>query len=139
MYKILSLLLAFNVLVGSVGVPVSRHFCGGELKSFAIFGTANSCHAEKENSCPSHPKEGCELERKNCCGDEFDYIQLDEDREVDASKELPSSPVVILGLPARLFSEVVLVARLRKLGKLEAYRPPPLVIETTSRWEVYLI
>ncbi len=139
MNKILSLLLAFNVLVGSVGVPVSRHYCGGELKSFAIFGTAESCHAEKTESCPSHPKEGSEVKRKNCCGDEFDYVQLDEDREVETSGDLPLSSIASPYLPLLLFPKIATAARPRKLGKLENYRPPPLVVDVKSEWQVYLI
>ena len=139
MNKFLSFLLAFNVLVGSVGVPVSRHFCGGELKSFAIFGTAKSCHAEQMVSCPSHPEGGSEVKRKNCCGDEFDYTQLDEDRKVEASLELVPTSVLISALPPRCFAVPPPIARLRKLGDLEAYRPPPLVTDVMRAWQVYLI
>ncbi|SEQ57663.1 HYC_CC_PP family protein [Neolewinella agarilytica] len=135
----LSLLLAFNVLIGSVGVPVSRHFCGGELKSVAIFGTAKSCHVEKVASCPSHPKEGSEVKRKNCCGDEFDYVQLDEDREVETSGDLPLSSIASPDLPLCLFPELATTTRPRKLSKLESYRPPPLLVDVMRQWQVYLI
>lgn len=139
MNKILSLLLAFNVLVGSVGVPVSRHFCGGELKSFAVFGTAKSCHAEKMVSCLSHPEGGSEVKRKSCCSDEFDYTQLDEDRKVEASLELVPTSVLTSALPPRWFAEPPHIARLRKLGDQEVYQPPLLVTDVMRAWQVYLI
>ena len=80
--------MAFQVLLSSMSFSIGTHLCGGELKSFSLFGEAKPCeHSGKEGdmtaSCPFHKNESKE-EDKNCCEDEqFVVDGLDIDTPVN--------------------------------------------------------
>ena len=69
-HTILSVLL----LTATIGLAISKHYCGGELVSTKIFAEADSC-------CDSG----------DCCQNETETYQLDEDFSVSAVTEIPES------------------------------------------------
>ena len=90
-YRIISVLLALLVLVSSVGFTADMHYCKGELKSFSLFGKAQTCHdAEPMPSmpnCPHHQKmmeenKACAKSNEGCCDSETLHIQADIDQQV---------------------------------------------------------
>ena len=141
MTRVLSLFLAFTVLVGSVGVTVNRHFCMGELKSLTLFGAEASCamHAPvAEPPCPFHPGNTDEAAfRKGCCDDEAQFLSWDDDRQVSEISPLPPLAGLIPVLPPTNFPERALHLRAAALPLFRNYRPPPLVIDVPSRWQVF--
>ncbi len=88
MKPFISILIAFQVLLSSMSFSIGTHFCGGELKSLALFGEATPCnHSSKDGdmmaSCPFHKKENKE-DKKNCCEDEQFVVKgLDIDTPVN--------------------------------------------------------
>ncbi len=93
-YRIFALTLALLMFVTSVGFSIDMHYCQGQLKSFCFFGKAESCHEMAETTpikiCPHHQKmmvqkEGCSIDKKDCCKNRTLHIQSDQDLQVQTS------------------------------------------------------
>ena len=131
----LSLSLALLLLVSSVSLSVSRHFCMGELKSVALFAEAEACHQEATPSCPLHAK----ATKKGCCDDDHELVEADDDRQVVDVPVLPTPVWGVPTLPAPRFPEFALHLRARPNKTFENYRPPPLLIDVPRRFQVFRI
>lgn len=142
MHKLIHITLALLVLLGAVGLQVSRHFCMGELKSVALFGEAEKCHQEqKKPHCPFHPvpeKEAADSKKKGCCDDELELVQID-DQEQTVTETLPAVTAVLPDYPPRLFSYQPPHLRPRKNTNFENYRPPPLIPDVARKFQVVRI
>lgn len=74
-------LLLFPFLLGAVGFSVDMHFCKGELKTFALFGEAPSCHAQQqttpscESSCCLSQDQSPRIKRIPCCQNQCFHFQ----------------------------------------------------------------
>ena len=75
--RIISLSLAILIGFTSIGYSADLHFCKGNLKSMAFFGTAKSCHEMAMKASCHHKKESipnsetCSDEtEKDCCKNE---------------------------------------------------------------------
>ena len=67
-HKILSVLMAFVVLLTTMSFTVDMHYCGDSLVDFSIFTEAESCGMEK-----AQPTESCDnpsMTEKDCCTDQ---------------------------------------------------------------------
>ncbi len=115
--------LSFLLLIATMGMAVSKHYCGDALIATSFFEEADTC-------CDSG----------NCCHNEEDFIQLDEDFSPPAFSQLPG----VIGFD--LFSTGAgqyftlfpneLVLRLYS----ERKPPPPLKIQTIlSLKQAYLL
>ncbi len=139
--RFFNIFLATLVLIGSVGLPVNRHFCMGELKSVGIFGEAEKCHKDQaEKQCPFHPapKEEVEGKKKGCCDDEYELVQID-DQEQTVVDTLPTIVAVLPGFPPLLLNYLAPHPRPRKNTNLEHYRPPPLIPDAIREFQVFRI
>ena len=89
LHRITSLTLAILMLFTSVGFSADLHFCSGELKSFSLFGEAESCHTVKK-SCPHHANMVVsDKAEKNCCSNKsIEIDDLDTDFIVSADVKL---------------------------------------------------
>lgn len=63
MKKILSIGLGFLLVVSTIGITINKHYSGGELFSYALFGEADSC---------------CEVNCE-CCEEESTTIKVEDD------------------------------------------------------------
>ncbi len=137
-------LLALLVLVGSVGLPVNRHFCRGELQSVAIFGEATPCHQQQQRkpACPFHPvpAEGPEGEAKanNCCKDTHELIQTD-DQEPTPTAALHIPATMVAALPPLLLKVPTSHLPTRTYAHFLHYRPPPLLTDVVCAYQVFRI
>lgn len=75
MTKILSIFLAFQVLLSSLSFNIGMHFCGESLKSFSLYDKAEPCEhsplAEYHSGmkdCPIHSQQK-KSEKDDCCND----------------------------------------------------------------------
>ena len=72
MRKAVIISLAFLILTSSVGVTISRHFCGDELKHVAF---------------NSKPDKGCEMDMPmDCCHDETDHYGIEDEFQLTKFK-----------------------------------------------------
>jgi hypothetical protein len=140
--RFFNIFLATLVLIGSVGLPVNRHFCMGELKSVAIFGEAEKCHKDQaKKQCPLHPapaEEKVDGKKKNCCNDEHELVQID-DQEPTTTIALPAIVGVLPDFPPLLFNYLAPHPRPRKNTNFEHYRPPPLLTDVVREFQVFRI
>lgn len=135
-------LLVALVLFGAIGLPVNRHFCMGELKSVAYFGEAEKCHKDQRKAhCPFHPapaEEESENEKKGCCDDEHELLQVD-DQEQLTPNVLPVLTAWVADFPPQLFNYLPPHPRPRKNTNFENYRPPPLWTDARREFQVFRI
>ena len=61
-HKIISLSLAFVVLVSTMSFTVNMHYCGDNLVDTAIFVEAETCGMEMDTTATD-----CSVKKKNCC------------------------------------------------------------------------
>ncbi len=89
--RFLHIFLVLNILASSVGIVVSKHYCGGELKSTAFFHEAESCHQPARSmTCPMH---GNMAEKpNNCCENDTDRYADEGNYLTTISVELPDFP-----------------------------------------------
>lgn len=66
MKKALSISLLMLFITATVGVTVSKHFCGGKLADTSLFASATCGSCDKDMA-------------GNCCQDESEFFQMDED------------------------------------------------------------
>ena len=117
--KISHIILALLVLVTTIGMTVSAHYCGGELKSVQVVTESESCCGD---SCDSCHNEIIKVEVEDDCT--FSSYSL------DLRFEFSLLPALIQRYQFAIFTnEVVEVAY---------HKPPPLKIQTVlSDLQVY--
>lgn len=131
------------MLLGSAGVTVNRHFCGGALKSFALYGEAEKCYQEKGvQACPLHArptKKGEGIRKKGCCDDDQLVLQIDLQKEVKSDPVATTQVVTLPALPPLLVNYRAPHPRPRRNTSFENYRPPPLLTDATREYQVFRI
>ena len=147
-YRILSIFMAFLVLMTSVGISVDMHYCGGELKTVNFFGKAKSCHNEAAGIiCPHHAKQHLadakhtnSVTKKSCCENKLQHFQADQDRgfaDVDFVKSESSiNQDYVFAFDATFIKKSVLNQRLKSAFH---YQPPTISRDTYALFEVFLI
>lgn len=75
--------LALLVIITSVKVNLNTHFCGGVLKSLALYADAKPCEMQSRAhhpNCPFHPanNETNQDEKPGCCEDETQIIETQD-------------------------------------------------------------
>ncbi|WP_440344592.1 HYC_CC_PP family protein [Leeuwenhoekiella palythoae] len=66
-YKILSVLMAFVVMLTTMSFTVDMHYCGDSLVDFSFFTKAESCGMEKAQPVKC---ENPAMSKKSCCSDQ---------------------------------------------------------------------
>lgn len=98
--RIISVFLAFLVILSSSGIAVSKHLCNGELKDMAINTKAESCNhaASATIKCPIHKDMVLAVETgdKGCCEDTNQLIKEDADQITSSANTLPNFEIVFL-------------------------------------------
>ena len=126
MLKIFShIALSLLLLVSTVGMTVSKHYCGNSLVSVSISGNS------EESSC-------CDME--NCCHSETQIFQLKEDFSVPAVSGLPVSPEI--NIWGHDLAHLDIFSVIESMDVRSAYTEiPPLlpILKTLSVKEVYLL
>lgn len=98
MIKVVSIFLAFQVLLSSLSFNIGMHFCGDQLQSLALFEKAQPCEHAKPNqpessSCPFH-KTAANDEKKGCCGDKSIKIEGQEHESIISTVSFDFTPQI---------------------------------------------
>ncbi|MGK0325556.1 MAG: hypothetical protein ACJA1D_000897 [Polaribacter sp.] len=131
--KVMSILMAFVVLLSTMSFTINMHYCGDTLVETAVFQKAKGCGMEMQKSST----EACVVVKKNCCKDEQLLIDgLDElQTQVDAISF--EQQVVIASF---LYTYNNLFEGLDKnVTSYRAYKPPLVIKELYKIDETYLI
>lgn len=83
-YRAAAMVMAFLMFFTSMGYSVDLHYCKDELKSFSLFGKAESCH-ETMSKCPRHAQmQSSSKEEKGCCSNKLVIVDdLDADFDLN--------------------------------------------------------
>ena len=135
MRQIIHIALALMVGIGSTGLVFSKHYCQGELKSFALFRKATPCYAKQgKSACPHHPN-GQHDPDKGCCKDTVEWYQSDDWQWFDAIQlfPLPPLPVLAVLVPTQAPLQDRLLSPVHYLN----YKPPLLAGTIRCRLQVW--
>lgn len=117
------IILSSLLLFATVGLTISKHYCGGNLISTSIFGEAESC-----------------CDNSDCCKNEIEIFQLDEDYSLVLVSEVPqSAEFELLNLEILVFNfSVIETKEIQEF--FESDLPPPPKIQTVlSQRQSYLL
>ena len=83
--QVFSLLLLSVLLMGSIGVPVSKHICFISGHADVALFTTNykGCCTAKQNHCNSEQEQAMD-----CCGQEDEYLKLDVPKKHEELQKL---------------------------------------------------
>lgn len=113
MQQFITIFLTVIYLLFSIGISVSKHFCGTELASIAFYGEAKKCacgtDAEEDNKKSSE-------ENNSCCKDETKIFKTDNDLKSSFNFNLGNS------ISDNLFGNLLLVVPLNFSYKTEFVR-----------------
>lgn len=117
------IILSMLLLITTIGLAISKHYCGGELVSTRLFAEAESC-------CNS----------ADCCKNESKTYQLDEDLAVASNLELPESIQLDLFVEAVVLFDAQFEENLNRKEFIITDLPPPPKIKTAlSQRQTYLL
>ena len=117
------IILSTLLLFATVGLAISKHYCGGDLISTSIFGEAESC-----------------CDDSDCCKNESELFQLDEDFSLVTVSEVPQSTEFELMDFAILVYNFTVVETEEIEEFFESDLPPPPKIQTVlSQRKTYLL
>ena len=117
------IILSVLLLVTTMGLVISKHYCGDSFVSISLFTEGESC---------------CEMD--GCCHNETNFYQVDKDFSIISLSEIPvASEFNLFGFTILLNEaneEFIDVAK--NLIVSESPPPPPIQI-TLSKRQVYLL
>ncbi|MCF6351197.1 MAG: hypothetical protein L3J23_09270 [Flavobacteriaceae bacterium] len=79
-YKIISSILAFIVLLASFSFTINKHFCGGKVANATLFISANNCGMDMQ-ACENISKNKTIIQKEPCCQDTSELIQGNENNQ----------------------------------------------------------
>ncbi len=143
-YRIISLSMAFLLLLSSSGISMDVHFCQGKMKRANIFGKAKTCQevndclikcGKKVNSCSTEDTCSTDEEHKNCCNNESFEFDLDFD-----AAELIATKLISVNqqfLTAFTYTYVLGVDIVKIVTPFSNYIPPPLEKNIAVLFQVF--
>ena len=134
-HKILSISMAFVVLLSTMSFTLNMHYCGDTLVETAIFNKAKGCGMEMEMEKPS--TEGCSITKKNCCNDEQLVVDGQDELQLQVDKITFDQQVFITSF---VYTYINLFEGLdNNVSTYEEYKPPLVVRQIFKIDETYLI
>lgn len=140
-YRIISLTMAFLLLLSSSGISMDVHFCQGKFKRANLLGKAKTC--EQVNDClikcgkeiKSCHSDGEDGDHKGCC--ENQSVQLDLD--FDAADITPTdlSKTQKQFLTAFTYTYVLNLVPTKDKPKFTTYIPPPLEKDISILFQIF--
>ncbi|MGL1885177.1 MAG: hypothetical protein OCD76_01585 [Reichenbachiella sp.] len=81
MKKIISISLAFILLLSNAGFAVATHYCGGQaVKSSIVLGNAMiDCGMKMDKECESKETIGIQISKTPCCQNEYQSLDVEDD------------------------------------------------------------
>lgn len=132
--NIASIFLAFLVLCSTVSFTINEHYCGNTLVNSSIISKAKTCGMDMS---AKSPKEGCSIEKKDCCKDVVKLIKGQDDLKID---HYTLSFEQQLFITSFVYSYINLFEGLdKKAIPFNDYSPPLIVKDIQVLDEVYII
>lgn len=119
--KIAHIIFAALIFIGTVGMTISKHYCGTSLKSISV-------NISPDNCCD---------ESSDCCRNESLTIQLEDDFSIVSNTFDFNSITSILASSSELIQSEKLETSSIHTGYFKG--PPPKIQEVLSKLQVYLL
>nr|WP_317130365.1 hypothetical protein [Pontimicrobium aquaticum] len=133
LHKILSIAMAFVVLLSTMSFTISKHYCGDTLVDTSLFREVKSCGMEMQNSS----SKDCSVIKKNCCSEEQELVKGQDDLKLDFTKLDLQQKIFVSTF---VFSYINLFESVAKETiQFKDYSPPLIVKDIYILDEVYLI
>jgi len=95
MKRFITILISFLYLIAVAGLPVTVHYCKGDMVSVSILSSHDECCCKEEveevHGCCSEEssEQSCSLEgTQECCSFEHFLVQYDEDNQVSKNHNI---------------------------------------------------
>ena len=133
LHKILSIAMAFVVLLSTLSFTISKHYCGDTLVDTSLFSKAKSCGMEMQNSS----NKDCSIIKKNCCSEEQQLIEGQDNLKLDFTKFDLQQKIFVNTF---VYTYINLFEGITKESiHFKDYSPPLIVKDIHALDEVYLI
>lgn len=133
LHKILSIAMAFVVLLSTLSFTISKHYCGDTLVDTSLFSKAKSCGMEMQNSS----NKDCSIIKKNCCSEEQQLIEGQDNLKLDFTKFDLQQKIFVSTF---VYTYINLFEGITKESiHFKDYSPPLIVKDIHTLDEVYLI
>ena len=133
LHKILSIAMAFVVLLSTLSFTISKHYCGDTLVDTSLFSKAKSCGMEMQNSS----NKDCSIIKKNCCSEEQQLVEGQDNLKLDFTKFDLQQKIFVSTF---VYTYINLFEGITKESiHFKDYSPPLIVKDIHTLDEVYLI
>jgi hypothetical protein len=132
--SILSIVLAFLVLLSSTNFMVGIHYCGGKVQNVAVFTPADECDMEKSLP-PCHRKM---MARTHCCDDE-QVIHKADDQKISSAKIQLVIPIAVVANSVEVIVSEIIPSAALSHTQYYNYDPPLRSCDLTLEHQVLLI
>ena len=133
LHKILSIAMAFVVLLSTLSFTISKHYCGDTLVDTSLFSKAKSCGMEMQNSS----NKDCSIIKKNCCSEEQQLVEGQDNLKLDFTKFDLQQKIFVSTF---VYTYINLFEGITKESiHFKDYSPPLIVKDIHALDEVYLI
>ena len=133
--KILSVTLAFAVLLATSSFTVDMHFCCNKLVDVAVFGKAKPCKDKKQDL--SIPSKKCSLGQMDCCSNKS-IVKMAEDNLKKSQVELDANNNVFVHAFFHSYINIFEGFELNVVPFLN-YDPPWIEKDLLVHYETFLI
>ncbi len=142
--KIATLSLSVMVILASVGIMVSKHYCQGDLKNFALFVKAKQCHDISTHKTKTHCHPGkntCQKskkkEGKKCCENKTVFLETDDFISTMASPKI-NPEFQLIAVAFILYNDLLFSTEKRSVKFLN-YKPPLIELDIPVLVQSFLI
>ena len=123
------IILSVLLLIASIGLTISKHYCAGDLISTSLFVEANDCCGDVD-SCTN----------EDSCENESTFFHLDDDFSLTTTNEIPVSKEIEVFQPASITLAEDVVSNNESLDFIISNSPPPQKTRTAlSKRQSYLL
>lgn len=138
MKRLLSILLAFLILISNFGFALGTHFCGGKAVESKLMFHQEDLHCGMDRvqmTCDDHSNEGNIIKNK-CCENDFLSLHVD-DVNNDYQTDVKFNPVFAVAFTIsflQLFWNTV-----QSESNYSSYHAPPILRSVQTLYQVFII
>jgi hypothetical protein len=143
-YRFTAIFFALWITLVSAGFVVDLHYCQNELKNFALYTEAESCH-NQEGGCKMHNK-SCTMDDEihcnsndedNCCHNEKKIIKSSVKYTFD--KPAIAKALDFAAVDNNYNNQHISLLPTKSLKPIYVDRPPPLEIDFQALYQSYIL
>jgi len=123
--------MAVLVLISTLSVSIEKHYCGDNLIDISIFADAQQCDSETSDT-------GGKLMAQSCCKNEVDFLEGQDELNLEKTKILYAGQKAFVLSPASVFGGLH-DQKSQSDTRFKRYTPPISVQDIQVLNEVFLL